>query len=347
MTRWPHLVAGLVLGLLLFCSPAESLGQEPESIQFNTFDQVELHGVFYPGGKGNKSPCALLLHSFGGSIQQEGWEDLARKLQAEHYSVLAFDFRGHGDSTTVGQGFWSVQANRMLKSFRPYKPRDQISYKDFTGPHSFLTMVNDIEAAKRELERRNDSQDCNSSNIVMIGAESGANLGALWIYSQWKRHPTPVNRIGLPIYQQQNTPTEGQDIAGAVWLSMSPSCGTGNQRYILNVDSWLRSPVREHVPMYFLYGEKDRRAANYANHLITNVLRPKHDSSKMQWTGMMPINDTNLAGIELVGKASLPTGDLIQKYVKKLADERGLNPWTRRNVDSTVLVRVPIEQYFR
>jgi alpha-beta hydrolase superfamily lysophospholipase len=342
MKRWPCWAFALVIGLP-FVVPCPSQADESERIKFETFDQVELHGVFYPGGKGQKSPCALLLHAFGGNIQKEGWEDLARKLQAEHYSVLAFDFRGHGDSTTVQAGFWNVPVNRTLKGYRPGKPKEQISYKDFTSVQTFLTLVNDISAAKRELERRNDSKDCNCSNIVLIGAESGATLGTLWTWYEWQRRPQTV---GLPLLQPQRGQVEGQDIAGAVWLSLTPSFGSGNQRFNVSVDSWLRNPVREHVPMYFLYGDRDAKAANYAKRLVNTALHPGHDP-KMKWTGLMAIKDTKLAGIELVGKASLPTGDQIQKYVKTLAEDRGVNPWTNRNVDSTILVRVPVERLYR
>jgi pimeloyl-ACP methyl ester carboxylesterase len=339
MQRLSLLAACLVLGLTLVWPQSSRAADDAERIKFDTYDQVELHGTFYPGGKGNKSPCALLLHAIGGNSQQEGWEDLARKLQAEHYAVLSFDFRGHGDSTTVGPGFWNVPSNRSLKGYRPLKPKDQISYKDFTTVTNFLDMVNDIAAAKRELERRNDSGDCNCANIVLIGSESGATLGALWIWSEFQRRRI---QLGLPIMPQRGQ-LEGQDIAGAVWLSITPQFGIGNQRWTVNADGWLRSPVRERVPMYFLYGEKDTRAANYAKHLVDTVLHADRDS-RMKLTGKMPIKDTKLAGIELLGKASLTTGDLIQKYVKRLVDDRGLNPWTKRDVDRTILARVPLER---
>ena len=83
MQRFSHCFFCLVAVVPLTWLATPGAAQEPERIKFFTFDQVEIHGTFYAGGKGNKSPCAILLHAIGGNSQQEGWEDLAKKLQAE------------------------------------------------------------------------------------------------------------------------------------------------------------------------------------------------------------------------------------------------------------------------
>src|SRR5205823_1326566 len=107
-------------------------------------------------------------------------------------------------------------------------------------------MANDIMAAKRALDRRNDPGECNSANIVLIGAESGATLGALWAWYEWHR---PKYNVGFPLQPTNRSQVEGQDIACAVWLSISPTLGTGRSPWKVPVESWLRSPVREKVPM--------------------------------------------------------------------------------------------------
>src|SRR5438132_383393 len=83
-----------VFGLLLV--PSSGRAQRSEEVQFSTADKVELHGTFYFPQK-SKAPCAILLHRLGGSREQKGWDSLATLLQKD-YAVLAFDFRGHGDS---------------------------------------------------------------------------------------------------------------------------------------------------------------------------------------------------------------------------------------------------------
>src|SRR5690348_5048282 len=109
MRRWsagPGL-SGWLAGLALVAIPVAGRAADAERVKFYTYDQVELHGTFYMGDLGNKSPCVLLLHALGASSDQEGWADLAKKLQKEHFAVLAFDFRGHGESVAVQPVFWN------------------------------------------------------------------------------------------------------------------------------------------------------------------------------------------------------------------------------------------------
>jgi alpha-beta hydrolase superfamily lysophospholipase len=198
-----RLAPGVALGLaLLGAARADEARAQSntEKVRFETADQVTLRGTFYPSNRGTKAACALLLHQLGGNSRQEGWDDLAKKLQQKGFAVLGFDFRGHGDSVDVNpDGFWKVPANRTLKNFRPTKPGDKISYRDFTTLQNYLMLVNDITAAKRFLDSKNDSQDCNAANVVVIGAESGATLGALWVATEWQRRQVnPARRASWP-----------------------------------------------------------------------------------------------------------------------------------------------------
>ena len=106
---------GLFLGLTLLTglTPADAQDKKDpakkpeektgdfERVRFDTVDQVELHGTFYPSTKGKRASCVLLLHALGKDSQQEGWDKLAKELQSKGYAVLAFDFRGHGKSDRV------------------------------------------------------------------------------------------------------------------------------------------------------------------------------------------------------------------------------------------------------
>jgi len=337
-----RLSAGLLAGLALTCLPHAGRAADGERVRFYTWDKVEIHGTFYPSAKGNKSPCVLMLHALGGSTEQDGWADLAKQLQKKDLAVLTFDFRGHGESTAVDPDFWTINpASRLLKSYRPGKLRDQISYKDFNSLTHWAALVDDIAAAKLFLDRKNDSGECNSSHVIVVGAESGGTLGALWIYSEWQRRRMASNVFDVGAGAANRA--EGQNIAGAVYLSISPSIGV-TSKYEVPVASWMKSPVRDKVPMYFLYGEKDTRAANLSKHLADSVLHAEKDS-KMKLTGKMPIKDTKLAGRELLGKPSLPTEDLIVKYVATVVEARRTNDWARRDADRTVLVPVPTKAY--
>jgi pimeloyl-ACP methyl ester carboxylesterase len=335
----------LLAGLALMCWPQASRAAEPERVKFDTYDQVEIHGTYYPGDMASKSPAALILHALGGSSREEGWDNLAKELQKKHFAVLLFDFRGHGESTSIGTEFWRAAGNISLKGYRPGKLKDQISYKDFTTLPNWLSLVNDIQAAKRFLDRKNDSGECNSANVVVIGAESSAALGALWIATEWK-HPRMLNRF--PPVPANRGEMEGQDIECAVWLSFSPHIAVDRARgFTVHPDSWLATPVvREKVPMCFLYGEQDTKAKNCALHLYDNVLHARKDK-KLKLTVEKGIKDTKLAGRELLGKPSLGTEELIVTYVSKVIDDRGSNPWSKRDIDRTILSRVPIEYFIR
>ena len=185
-----------------------------------------------------------------------------------------------------------------------------------------------------------DDGECNSGNLVVVGADSSAALGSLWIAWAWKhiRRSTPTFP---PVPINRNQP-EGQDIACAVWLSYSPLIAVEKAKITLHPDSWLAAPVREKVPMFFLYGEQDTKAKTYALHLYDGVLHARKDK-KLKLTVKIPIKDTKLSGRELLGKPSLNAEELILTYVSKVLEDRGSNQWTKRDVDRTLLVRVPIE----
>src|SRR5262249_46193211 len=149
-----------------------------------------------------------------------------------------------------------------------------ISYKDFSSADHYYQMVNDVAAAKRYLDRKNDSGECNTSNLILIGAESGAALGALWLDWAWKNPKLKLGAFGMAQPTRQN---EGQDVACAVWLSITPSVGGTTKA---NVANWIRGPGREKkVPMAFLYGEKDTKAAAFAKSLHEGTLRAHTDKA--------------------------------------------------------------------
>jgi hypothetical protein len=344
MRRWSpeRLACGTLLGLVLLGTPPCGRAAEGERVRFETVDQVEIHGTYFASPKGKKGPCALLLHAIGGNSQQEGWEDLAKKLQEKGFAVLTFDFRGHGDSTTINpMVFWNYPSNRGIRGFRPGKPKDQISIKDFTNAYQFLSLVDDIAAAKRFLDKRNDSEECNSSNVAVIGAETGATLGALWIYSEWQRNHMVQ---GFPLVQGAPQ-KEGKNISCAVYLTISPTIGLGGMKMTVPVESWLRArEVKEKVPMYFLFGDQDKRARSYAERNVNALLA---NNKKMTLTGWHEIKGTKLAGRELLGKASLDTDKLIVTYVTKVTEQLGVHPWTKQDVDKAYFVQVPVARYLR
>jgi alpha-beta hydrolase superfamily lysophospholipase len=330
----------LLVGVLVQADPAEARQSgNADRVRFDTYDGVELVGSYYSGGRGNKSPCAIFLHAVGEHSQKDGWDDLAKELQKKGVSVLSFDLRGHGDSKTVGESFYLREpSNQSLKSYSSAKTKNKIDIKDFKSLDHYRVMVYDIAAAKRFLDKKNDSSDCNSSNIVLIGAESGAALGAMYLHWAWQQPKWQIGALGVP---QVTAQKEGNDFAGAVWLSMAQHIGLNASASRVNVANWLRNPreIRDRVPMYFLYGEKDTKAAKEAKQLVEGVLKP---TKSMKLTGKREIKDTKLAGRELLN-SKLPTQKLIVEYVEKVFDERGGNVWTKREIERMQPVRIPFQ----
>ncbi len=338
--RW-----AVALALLLAAAGSHGVlagGGGAERVRFDTFDRVTLRGTFYAGTKGTKSPCVLLLHPIGGSSAQEGWDGLAKTLQAKGFAVLAFDFRGHGDSKEVDPNtFWRMGQNAKLKGYSAVKPRNEISYKDFTAFYHHLTLVNDIAAARRYLDTRNDSQECNSANVVVIGAESGATLGALWLATEWQRRTGPPPLPGVPPPAKGSF--AGQEVNCAIWLSIAPTVGI----FKAPVESWVRHPsVKEKIPMYFLYGADDKKTASYVQRLAYDTLKAKTDKKLAKLTGVKSIEGTKLSGRDLLSKG-LETQDLIVKYLEKVLSDNGTNTYERREVSKAPLYPVPFEQYLR
>jgi pimeloyl-ACP methyl ester carboxylesterase len=72
----------------------------PDLTRFQARDGSELAYRFYPAADGSTRKIAILIHgSSGGS---RGTNQLAKRLAAENYIVVAPDIRGHGSSGTRG-----------------------------------------------------------------------------------------------------------------------------------------------------------------------------------------------------------------------------------------------------
>ena len=306
-------MAAVIVGLA-GAAAGRAAPAEPQKIHFDTVDEVTLEGMFYPAGRGTEAPCALLLHDIGATYQQPGWVSLAKRLQHAGFAVLAFDFRGHGGSTLVSPAFWKVPANSRLKGASPKKTT--ISYKDFPAGYVPL-LVNDIAAAKRFLDLKNDAGECNVGNLMVIGAQEGGPLAALWLAAE--------NRKGSPRKGEASGRRGAiEDVGGAVWLSLSPSLV--GVRGTARLDKWIQ-PLRDKVPMAFLFGEDDKAAAALANALYTQVLkadvppRLKHTSVK----GFK----TKAAGIDLVQKIA-GTDEKIVNYLQNVLEARDVPAWSDR-----------------
>jgi alpha-beta hydrolase superfamily lysophospholipase len=122
----------------LLVLPAAAAGR---SVTFRTDDGVTLSGTWYepsaPAG-----PAVILVHMLHRSHRD--WDPLATRLAAEGIGALAFDLRGHGDSTGA------------------VPPDDQ-----------YTAFLQDVAAARRFVAGRSDVVP---HRLGMVGASLGAAL---------------------------------------------------------------------------------------------------------------------------------------------------------------------------
>jgi pimeloyl-ACP methyl ester carboxylesterase len=325
-----------------------------KAVQIETTDGVTLEGRFYtaaPQGKAKaKEATVLLLHNInaktGGSSNQPGWDELAKKLQADGYSVLKFDFRGFGNSTNVSPQFWKETYNRNVRGASKAKPPSTISHKDFDNiaGEYYPYLVNDIAAAKAYLDRRNDAGQANTSSLIVIGAGEGATLGAMWMASEWHRHKyTGGGLIGLPVKINLEEP-EGRDEAAAVWLNLSPKLG--NREISTALHNWLAEMAGSNkVAMGFIYGSQDELSATAVKHDLTAIaIQIRKDNPGMseeavqnlmrkKGIGSYPLKDSKVTGSELLtANDSDAQKWIVNKFLKSVMEERGAKE-SRKRVD--------------
>jgi hypothetical protein len=341
--RGGQLIAGILLaGLFYFVSFADAQDAKDtdpkegkgEKVRFTSVDGVELEGVFYAGSK-RSSPAILMLHALGEDSRKSSWTSLAETLNNEGYAVLTFDFRGHGKSLTIEpEKFWNIPRN--ISSVKGAPKKETIEYKDMKSDY-YPVLVNDIAAAKAFLDNRNDAGACNTSNLIIVGADTGATLGALWLNAEWQRYVfTPANILmGIPV-SIAKVP-EGKDTIAAIWLSPTSKLGSRTIRF----SSLLDKAGRENAtPMVFMYSEDDASAKNIAKACETGFKGKKKDE-RYRFTAAVPIKGGGkLTGAGLLTK-SLGTDEAIVNYIKDVVEAKG-KEWEERDFRKTQYVwRLP------
>jgi pimeloyl-ACP methyl ester carboxylesterase len=309
------------LGLLVPCNKLCAQQAQPDPVNITTVDGVSLHGSFYKSAKA-KAPTVIVLHRIGDSaVNKKAYIALAEALQPE-YSVMLFDFRGHGKSEDVAADFWKVPMNmKMIKGAKANK--NSIEYADFQKGY-YPALVNDIAAVKAYLDRCNDAGDCNTSNTILIGAEDGATLGAIWLNSQWSLNrmvANPANPFLLPVPSKD---LEGKDVIACIWLSISSKLGDS----MVKVDRTLDAAARVNAtPSVFIYGDKDTAGKDLATAAAKHLKPQSKDLEKF----VVPykIEGGKLKGIELLQKG-LPTEKLIVEFLGEVVDAKR-REWTKRD----------------
>jgi alpha-beta hydrolase superfamily lysophospholipase len=294
--------------------------------RFPSADGVELRGTFFAGDK--QSATVLLLHDLEEDSHGKTWRSLANALHRKGHAVLLFDFRGHGDSTEVDAAeFWSSRypSNRYLvRGF----PQGEISHKNFDSRY-YPVLANDITAAKAYLDRRNDDGQCNSSNLVVIGAGAGATLGGLWMNAEWRRHELRPASFPRQAPQLEASP-QGKNILCAMWLSIDAKLGSRN----VNLPALLDLPGRHgEVPMVLMHGENDELGEKQA----TACAKRLNLNKKLRYTAAVEVPRAGkLTGAALLDDR-LQTQKAILEYIDSVLEDRG-NEWIEQDFEDRVFV---------
>ena len=313
------LAAAALLDSSLYAQAQDAV--KAEKVRFNTVDGVILRGSFYASKK-RKSPVVLLLHALGEDSRTKEWTSLAEELQKAGLNVLSFDFRGHGQSTEVDPDvFWRVAHNKAgVQETKDMK--DLIEFKNFDKRY-YPILANDIAAAKAYLDRtKNDDGICNTSNVILIGAETGATLGAVWMTSEWYRYKHyPIVNGGAKV----DSRPQGMDVICGIWLTISPTLGGRNIR----LDTLLEFPVKRHAtPMVFMFSDGDPKGKAVSRTTCEKALKVP-GSKKHRFITAVEIKGNKLTGSGLL-QQSLGTEKAIVDYLEEVVDANG-NEWVERD----------------
>jgi len=149
---WQHylrIIVNLFLGVVVRAAPDEEQRFDGEEVSFRTVDGIELVATLAQPAGSERPPVVVFCHEFGSDRRSAGL--YAGWLLGAGYAVLAFDFRGHGDSKNTGD----------------YVPRQWATHRELT----------DLEAALAYVRSRDD---LDSDRLGLFGIfRGGATATAL------------------------------------------------------------------------------------------------------------------------------------------------------------------------
>ena len=135
----------LLLLILAFAAPFAFAQSE---VNWKTEDNWLIKGTFLPAKNGK---VVILLHELART--REDYKNFMTRLENEEFGYLAFDLRGHGQSTNRGS---------------------YVDFKKNGTDNEFNQMVRDVEGAIEFLNKKGYKTE----NIFIIGAGLGANVAA-------------------------------------------------------------------------------------------------------------------------------------------------------------------------
>ena len=136
------------LYLLLILTLITPFAFAQSEVSWKTEDNWNIKGTFLPS---KNVKIVILLHELAKT--REDYNTFAKRLENEEFGYLAFDLRGHGQSTNLG---------------------NYTEFKKTGTDNEFNQMVRDVEGAISFL----NSKGYDTKDIFIIGAGLGANVAA-------------------------------------------------------------------------------------------------------------------------------------------------------------------------
>jgi hypothetical protein len=220
------------------------------SVSFGTSDGLALNGYFFQGtGVEKQRPDAVLMFPAPGNKVTDAWITLAQELSKKNFSVLLFDWRGHGRngpeaSTRIFENpdlFWRDPYNlKLLKSSKATIDDRGLDWKMIGGRGNGAVqyrdmLLNDLIAARFFMDRKSDEGRCNTNRVWIVSEKDGAHLGLAFIAAEFYRNsihnpkPEPLQTIQVR--------SAGKDYCGLVALSYSHTNPTARRVYATAVPS--------------------------------------------------------------------------------------------------------------
>jgi len=150
-----------------------------QNVTINSPDGVVLVGTYLAASKPN-SPALLLLHQW--QSDRHSYDDFAKEMQSDGFSVLAIDGRGFGESTKKADGT-AVAAGRAEADVK--------------------AMLGDVGAAYNFLAKQNN---VDPARIGIVGASYGSSLALLYAADEPKVAVVALLSPGVNYFG--NMPTE-------------------------------------------------------------------------------------------------------------------------------------------
>jgi hypothetical protein len=294
------------------------------------------------------------------------WASLAKALQQDGYSVLMFDMRGHGksaDTRTMDKPdlFCMNIYNKLASSGVNPKSVKDVKKERFSPTGAYYPyLVNDLTAARRFLDDKNDARECNSGRVFVVAEREICPLVMLWMATEYARYGVgPKTKLDDP-----ELVSAGDDLCGAVFLSWQganvPGANTAanlarnvmKQRELGSDTVVIGGQLKKKVAMAFIYGKEDTKAAAEARSWFNFFGLPptaKEDKETVKYirdiAGAEKLTGIKLLDITDKDKNSILQGQIIDFIKSTRTKSISGNNWKERNMQNLDAVPVPLNMW--